>query len=77
MGVGRIFFQGRGHKGIFLKFFQGGTKSGKIFFFPLKTKQTTFFTENFKIQGGLGPLYSPSDAYWCSGLLHSSPNVMR
>jgi len=27
-------------------------KSGEIVFFPLETKKSTFFAENFKIQGG-------------------------
>jgi len=53
MGVGRIFsrWATRG----FFKNFSRGAKSGEIRFFPLKTKKTTFFAKDFKIQGGLDP----------------------
>jgi len=44
-------------------FFPGGAKSGKICFFPLKTKKTTFFAVIFKIQGTLCP--PSSDALGC------------
>jgi len=53
------FFQG-GPLGDFSKFFSRGAKSGKICFFPLKTKKTTFFATNFKIHGGQVPT---SDAH--------------
>jgi len=46
------FFPGRDHYWIFTKFFLGEVKSGEIRFFILKTKKTTIFAENFKIQGG-------------------------
>ena len=53
MSVGRIFSRG-GPRGFFLNF-SSGAKSGEIWFFPLETKKTTFFAENFKIQGRQGP----------------------
>ena len=63
MGVGRIFSSG-GQQGIFPKFFQGGTKSGEIFFSHSKLRKQPFFAELFKIQGGHGPhLPPPSDAH--------------
>jgi len=40
-------------------FFQGGAKNYEISFFPLETKKTTFFAENFKIQGGPWPSLPP------------------
>jgi len=55
MGVGSIFSEGR-HSGNFPKFFQWWAKSGEISCFPLKTKKTTFFVENFKIRGAKAPM---------------------
>jgi len=46
MGVGRIVSR--------------GSESGKSCFFPLKTKKTTLFAEDLKIQEGLAP---PFDAH--------------
>jgi len=40
----------------FPKIFPGGAKSGEILFLPLEIEKTTFFANNFKIQGGLDPL---------------------
>jgi len=54
MGVGRIFSR-EGPLLDFTKFLLGGGKSGEICFFLLETKQTTFFAEIFKIQGGASP----------------------
>jgi len=48
-----------GTSGIFTKIFLGGAKSGEICFFPLETKKTTFFAENFKIQL-LTPMFAGS-----------------
>ena len=63
MGVGRIFSKS-GPLGDFSYIFPGGDKSDEIYFFPHETRKTTFFAENFKIQGGLGhPLHPPSDAH--------------
>jgi len=49
MGVGRIFSRG-GQKWIFpdgaKNIFPWGSKSGKISFYPLETKKTTFFAKN-------------------------------
>jgi len=56
MGVGKIVSRG-GQLGIFPKFFQGA-KSGELWFLPLEIEKTTFFANNFKIQGSLGPLAS-------------------
>jgi len=39
--------------------FPGGSKVVKFVFSHPKHKKTTFFAENFKIQGGQGPLLSP------------------
>jgi len=53
----------RGALGDFFLLFPGGAKSSEIWFFPLKTEKTTFFAENFKIQGDQGPPWPPpSDA---------------
>ena len=60
MDVEKIFSRGGGAVGDFLKLFQGGSKSGEIWFLPLEIEKTTFFANNFKIQGGLAP---PSDAH--------------
>jgi len=49
------YFQGR-PLGDFSKIFLGGAKSGKICFFLLETKKTTFFADIFKIQGSKAPL---------------------
>ena len=49
MGAGRIFFQ-------------GGDKSGEIWFLSSKLEKQSFFSSNFKIQGGLAPM-PPSDAH--------------
>ena len=55
--VGRIFSRAWALAlGNFSKFFPRGTKSGEFWFFPLTTKKTTFFVENFKIQGERSPL---------------------
>jgi len=51
----RDFFQG-GTLGDFSKIILGVAKTGKILFFPLETKKTTFFAEIFKIQGVKAPL---------------------
>ena len=66
MSVGR-YFQGGGQQRIFLKFFQGGAKSGENFFLPIETKKTTFFAKLFKIQGlfpfpPIAPLPTPTIA---------------
>ena len=75
MGVGRIFSR-RGALGEFSKIFPGGAKDGEIWFLPLKTKKTTFFAENFKIQGGTKAPLPPSDAHGCiSAFLHQSLDV--
>jgi len=58
-GRRKDFFQG-GQYGIFPKFFPGVTKSGEIWFLPFEIEKTTFFANNFKIQGGQSP---PSDAH--------------
>jgi len=50
-GRRKDFFQGGGHYGIFPKYFQGGAKSGEIWFLPLEIEKTTFFAEIFKIRG--------------------------
>jgi len=55
MGVGRIFSRG-GPLGDFFYIFPEGGKSDEIWFLPLKTKKTTFFAENVKIQGDKAPL---------------------
>jgi len=39
-----------GSRGDFSKIFLGEAKCGKICFFPLVTKETTFFAKIFKIQ---------------------------
>jgi len=59
MGVGRIISR-EGPLGDLSKVFPGGAKSGEVCFFPLKTKQTTFFTENFEIQRGKAPCPYPT-----------------
>jgi len=51
-GRRKDFFQGGASKGFSQNFFQGGPKSGKIWFLPLEIEKTTFFSNNFKIQGG-------------------------
>ena len=53
-GRRKDIFQGC-HYGIFPYIFPGGAKSGETWFFPLETKKTPFFSENFKISGGLCP----------------------
>ena len=60
MGAGRILSRGGGSKSFSLNF-PGETKSGKTWFFPRKTKKTTFFAENVKIQGAKYPL----PPFWC------------
>jgi len=45
----------RGITRVFSYIFPWGAKSGEIWYFPLETKRTTFFAENFKIQRGQGP----------------------
>ena len=59
MGVGRFFSR-------------GGAKSGEIWFLPLEIENTTFFANNFKIQGANAPLPSPSDAHkqWHGLFMH-------
>ena len=54
MGVGRIFSRG-GAVEDFPKILPGGAKSGEIWFLPLEIEKTTFFANNFKIQGGGKP----------------------
>jgi len=44
---------------MFLKFFLGVDKNGEIWFLPLENETTTFFANNFKIQGGQGPPLPP------------------
>jgi len=46
------FFPGGATRGFFQNFSMREAKSGEIVFFPLETKKSTFFAENFKIQGG-------------------------
>ena len=58
MGVGRIVTR-EGPLGDLSEFFSRGAKSGEIYFFPLKTKKTTFFAKNFKIQGFKSPFRRP------------------
>jgi len=41
--------------GDFPKILSGGAKRGEIWFLPLESEKTTFFANNFKIQGGQGP----------------------
>jgi len=67
MGVGRIFSRG-GKRG----FFWRGAKCGEISLFPLETKKTTFFADNFmekcqisKSTGALEPPASPSNDHAC------------
>ena len=62
MGVGRIFSSG-GALGDFSKIFLGGPKSGKICFFPLETKKTTFFAKSSKIPGGQCPPFRRPCSY--------------
>ena len=52
MGVGRIFSRGGPVEDFPKIFFQGGAKSGEIWFCPSKLKKQPFFANNFKIQGG-------------------------
>ena len=64
-GHRKDFFQGW-PLGDFSKIFPGGTKSGEIWFLPLKIEKTTFFVEIFKIQGGAKaplpmPMVEPKD----------------
>jgi len=47
MGLGRILSRG-GTSGFFQQFFQGGAKSGEIYFLPIETKKTAFSAEIFK-----------------------------
>ena len=49
------FFPGGDSWGFSQNFFHGGRKSGEICFLPLEIGKTTFFANNFKIQGGLAP----------------------
>ena len=57
------FFPGGGALRDFSKIFLGWAKSGEICFFPLKTKKTTFFNNNFKIQGASKAPWPPSEAH--------------
>ena len=57
MGVGWIFSRG-GPVGDFPKIFSRGVKRGEIWFLPLEIEKTTFFANNFKIQGAR-PLLDP------------------
>ena len=70
-GPRKDFFQG-GQWGILPKSFPGGTKSGVICFLPLEIEKTTFFANNFKIEGGKPP---PSDAHACSKEILSAASV--
>jgi len=53
----------RGATRVFFQNISRGTKSGEICFFPLETKKTTLFVENFKIQEGPWYPASLSDAH--------------
>jgi len=57
-GRRKDFFQGE-PVGDFPKIFPGGAKSGEIWFLLLEIEKTTFFANNFKIQGGQGPPAPP------------------
>ena len=60
MGVGGIFSGGVGSRGFSQNFFQGGAKSGEIWFLPLEMKKKQYsFANNFKIQGGARPPLPP------------------
>jgi len=61
MGVGG-FFPGRASRGFSQIFLQGEGKSSEIWFLPLKIKKTTFFANNFKIQGVAKAL--PNNAHY-------------
>jgi len=71
MGVGRIFFQLGATRGFFLNFSVGG-KSSEIWFFPLKTKKTTFFA---------GPPCPPFRRPWyrtrTDSLIHDSCLILK
>ena len=62
-GRRKDFFQGGGALGDFSKIFPGGPKVVKFAFSHSKLKKT-FFAENFKIQGGPGPLSPPFRRQW-------------
>jgi len=66
MGVGRTFFHKGASRGFSQNFFQE-LKSGEMWFLSLEIEKTIIFANNFKIQGGLAPMPSPSDvhAYEC------------
>ena len=59
MGVGRIFSRGGVSRGLSQNFFQGGPKVVKFGFYPSKLRKTSFFANNFKIQGGPNPSAPP------------------
>ena len=67
MGVGRIF-SGGANRGFF-QYFSMEEQSGKFCFFPLKTKNTTFFAKQFQYPGegqvpSLPPLPTPMSESW-------------
>ena len=59
MGASERFFPGGARRGFSQIFFQGGSKSGEINFYPSKLKQQPFLANNFKIQRWQLPLCPP------------------
>jgi len=66
-----------GSRGFSQKIFQGGGKSGEIWFLPLEIEKTTFFADIFKIQGGQGPPPPSSDAHTWSYIEFEVSNKQR
>jgi len=63
MGVGKIF-----SRGAVVDFPKKCSKGGQKWWnvvFTLEIEKTTFFANNFEIQGGQGPPTPPSDAHDC------------